>query len=98
MTDVQVLSLVIGLSSAFITAAGVLNSIILHGLSKRVTRLEEKFDGKQDKVACEDNIQRCGAVRKEWRREMKSDQEDIWNAFNHHSHEGLPAGAKVTRG
>ena len=72
--------------SAVTSSFGALVSLLLMMILQRLSKLEDKLDGKQDKPECERREQRfCQAA------------EDIWNVFNNHCHEGLPPASKVTR-
>jgi hypothetical protein len=72
--------------SAVTSSFGALMSLLLVMILQRLSKLEDKLDGKQDKPECERCEQRfCQAV------------EDIWDVFNKHSHEGLRLTSKVTR-
>lgn len=69
-----------------ISAFGALMSLLLVMILQRLSKLEDKLDGKQDKAQCERNEERtCQTLQ------------DVWDAFNRHSHEGLPLGSKATR-
>ncbi len=69
-----------------ISALGALMSLLLVMILQRLSKLEDKLDGKQDKNECERHEERaCQSLQ------------DVWDAFNRHCHEGLPSGSKVTR-
>ncbi|MDR3555911.1 MAG: hypothetical protein P4L55_14230 [Syntrophobacteraceae bacterium] len=69
-----------------ISSFGALMSLLLVMILQRLSKLEDKLDGKQEKLECERREERfCQSVQ------------DIWDIFNKHSHEGLPPTSKVTR-
>lgn len=69
-----------------ISALGALISLLLALVLQRLSRLEDKLDGKQDKND-------CVCYQDRWREAIQ----EIWDAFGKHSHEGLPPTSKVTR-
>lgn len=69
-----------------ISALGALMSLLLVMILQRLSKLEDKLDGKQDKSECERHEERASVSL-----------QDVWEAFNRHSHEGLPSGSKATR-
>jgi hypothetical protein len=69
-----------------ISAFGGVMSLLLMMILQRLSRLEDKLDGKQDKGDCS-----CYQDR------LREALQDIWDAFDKHSHEGLAPGSKVTR-
>ena len=72
--------------TAVISSFGALMSLLLAMILQRLSKLEDKLDGKQENAECE-------------RREKRFSQtiEDIWDVLNKHSHEGLSPTSKVTR-
>lgn len=69
------------------------NALILSQIYRRQGKIEEKLDKKQD-------VDRCKEVRQTCNDHISSGLgkgvDDLWDAFNEHSHEGLN-GARVTR-
>lgn len=59
---------------------------VLGWLGRRMTRIEEKLDGKLDKAECRD----CSA-------EHKEQFSEVWDALAKHSHTGLETTSRVTR-
>lgn len=69
-----------------ISSFGALISFLLVMILQRLSKLEDKMDGKQERQECE---------RREERFSVSI--QDVWDTFNKHSHEGLPPISKVTR-
>ena len=76
------------LLSGVISASASVLALLLTMILQRLGKLEAKLDSKQDKAECAERRRTC---------RENFDDNDIWTAFNTHSHEGLPLGSKVTR-
>ena len=76
------------LLSGLIAAVSAVILFLLGLILNRLSRLEEKLDGKVDKAFCDHQQETC---------QREYGQERFWEEFNRHSHTGLPADSKVTR-
>ncbi len=74
--------------TAIISVLGSVMIVLLGIILNRLSRLEEKLDGKQDKTECDRQVENCQRVFK---------IDDFWDAFSKHSHTGLPGDSRVTR-
>jgi prophage maintenance system killer protein len=74
--------------TAIISVLGTVMIVLLGVILSRLSRLEDKLDGKQDKAECDRQADRC--------QKLFAD-EDLWDVFNRHSHTGLEANSRVTR-
>ena len=81
----------------FIGVVSTLNALLLKSILGRLTALETKLETKRDAVSCDRIRTDCGRLRDTIETEVKQTADELWDAVNHHSHTGLPDGAKVIR-
>lgn len=74
------------LLTAVICAYGTLLIVLFVTMLQRLSKGNNKMDGKQTIEQCEKNV-----------RNFYKALENFLNALSNHSHQGLPEGSKVTR-
>lgn len=83
---------------AVVSVLGTVNAFILHGISQRLGRLEERQEKLQTVDGC---VRAQGSCKKEVEADVGRHCEEsraLWERLNRHSHTGLPDGSKVTIG
>jgi hypothetical protein len=76
---------------------GTINGFLLTWILKRIGSMEEKLGETQTKIDCEKSRMDCRHGREKLEGDQCREVDDVWTAFNRHSHEGLLPGSKVTR-
>ena len=82
---------------AVLAILGTINGFMLQSILTRLSRLEEKLDQSQNKSDCREARDACQKIVEGKAKQLNEERSDIWDAFSHHSHTGLPPESKVTR-
>lgn len=87
--------------NGLIVVLGTVISLLLTFILSRLSKIEGKLDLKVNKEDCRETRATCaGEIKREVEHTQackKEEHIEIWDAFNGHSHTGLPSDSKVTR-
>lgn len=76
---------------------GGINAYILSGIREDIRAVKMELQLKQDKLSCDLNMKQCKETRAVKEAHACTEIVTLWQAFDRHSHTGLPVESKVTR-
>lgn len=76
---------------------GGINVYILTGIQKDIRGVRTELQLKQDRTSCDANMKLCKETRAVKEQHTCGEIVTLWQAFDKHSHTGLPESSKVTR-